>query len=92
LGAVERVDQPEARCDRRHLPSGHRLLGDHRHIRRQCSQRWQDESFRPLVRLGHRRGIILAPNREVRRVDLHDQLARSADDGQQVFEQIRAVW
>ncbi len=82
LGAVEGVDQPERPAGNLGNVAGvHRLLGDDRILLANFpADRLQDQLFRPLIGLGHRRGVALARNVEVGGVDLEDRPARAFGD------------
>ena len=64
LGAVQRIDQPEAVGARRDDPGGHLLLGDHRQVGGRRPQAAHDQRLGGAVRLGDGGGVGLALGRE----------------------------
>ncbi len=90
LGAVERIDQPEALRRLGGQALGLRLLlGDHRNVGRQAAQGGQDHRLRRQVGLGHRRLVGLALGGEVGGIDLEDLGAGVARDLGQLLGQLR---
>jgi hypothetical protein len=88
LGAVERIDEPEAAPDLGHVAGGDRFLGHHGDVGRQRLQGRDDDGLGALVGLGHRRGVLLAAHGEVGRIDLEHHVAGTARDGNDVRQQI----
>ena len=89
LGAVERIDQPEARR-RASLQARDRclfLFGDHRDIRRGLFERGDDETLGLFVGQGHGRFVGLVPHVEGRGVNLEDGFRRLARGLARGFEQ-----
>ena len=71
LGAVERVDQEEARAQRR-VPVASGLLGDDWNVGGERLERWQNDGFGVPIGGGHGRRVALELDRFVLAVMRHD--------------------
>ncbi|MCY1544414.1 hypothetical protein D9M68_802970 [compost metagenome] len=86
-GAVQRVHQPETLRHRRYPTGRCRFLGDHWNLRSMQGQGLKDQRLGALVGLGHRRRILLAAHLEIRAIDLPNQFACRAGNGDDVLQQ-----
>jgi hypothetical protein len=75
LGAVERIDEEEPPRRPGNGAARHRLLGNHRNLRREPSKSGQDDLLRRDVRRGHWRGIGLERHLRPAIVESEDDLS-----------------
>jgi hypothetical protein len=91
LGAVERIDQPEAAArNLRQRARRGRLLGDHRDLRGELGERLEDKVLGRLVGLGDRRGVLLVAHFDLLALDVvaEDHLAGALGDQAQDRQQV----
>ncbi len=87
LGAVDRVDHPEACAHIRNMPSRNSLLCNDRYLGSQPTQAGEDDLLGQTVGRGDRRFITLGLHAEIGLVDAHHDAARFADQRDQVVHQ-----
>ncbi len=86
-GSIQRVHQPVLRCRCGDTAGGNFFLGNHRHIGAGMAQALHDDRLSLMIRLRHRRFILLALHVEATRAHGQDRFAglegKASGEGEQ---------